>query len=192
MILLLDNQDSFVHNLARYFRLTGEETRVVRSNQITAAEALELTPRSIVLSPGPLGPEEAGCCIDLIQRAPVDLPILGVCLGHQAIGAAFGGQIIRSHPRHGMASPIEHDGQNLFRGCVSPMNVARYHSLVVSAENLPDCLDVTATSLDDDCIMGLRHRSRPIFGVQFHPESILSDAGQQIVENFASLGRNVL
>ena len=187
MILLLDNQDSFVHNLARYFRLTGAETRVVRSNQITAQESIGLAPRAIVISPGPHGPVEAGCCVDLIRDAPGDLPILGVCLGHQVIGAAFGGQIVRSEPRHGMASPIEHDGQGLFDGCPSPMNVARYHSLVVSQQHLPDCLRVTATSLDDRRIMGLRHRSRPVFGVQFHPESILSDLGQRIVENFASL-----
>ncbi|MCA9139329.1 MAG: aminodeoxychorismate/anthranilate synthase component II [Planctomycetales bacterium] len=190
MILLLDNQDSFVHNLARYCRLTGVKTKVVRSNQITAEQAIRLAPRAIVLSPGPHGPADAGCCVDLIRQSPEELPILGVCLGHQAIGAAFGGEIVRSPPRHGMASPIEHDGEGLFRGCASPMNVARYHSLVVSADGLPDCLAVTAKSLDDDCIMGLRHRTRPIFGLQFHPESILTDSGQQIVKNFALLGRN--
>ncbi|PAY16572.1 aminodeoxychorismate/anthranilate synthase component II [Rhodopirellula sp. SM50] len=190
MILLLDNQDSFVHNLARYFRLTGAETRVIRSNQITARQAIDLAPQAIVLSPGPHGPADAGCCIELIRRAPEGLPILGVCLGHQAIGAAFGGQIIRSEPRHGLASPITHDGEDLFRNCPSPMNVARYHSLVVSSRQLPSCLRVTATSTDDACVMGLRHRSRPVFGVQFHPESILSDTGQTIVQNFASLTQN--
>ena len=187
MILLLDNQDSFVHNLARYFRLTGAETRVIRSNQITVEEAVGLSPDAIVLSPGPHGPADAGCCVDLIRRAPDDLPILGVCLGHQAIGAAFGGEIVRSEPRHGMASPIEHDGNGIFRDCPSPMNVARYHSLVVSKSELPDCLCVTATSSDDACIMGLRHRSRPVFGVQFHPESVLCEAGKKIVKNFAFL-----
>ena len=187
MILLLDNQDSFVHNLARYFRLTGAETRVLRSNQVTASEVIGLAPRAIVLSPGPHGPADAGCCIDLIRQAPGDLPILGVCLGHQAIGAAFGGEIIRSQPRHGMASPIRHNGQDIFRGCPSPMDVARYHSLVVSTEELPSCLDVTAMSADDAVIMGIRHRSRPVFGVQFHPESVLSESGQQIVSNFATL-----
>ncbi|MCS7467085.1 aminodeoxychorismate/anthranilate synthase component II [Stieleria sp. ICT_E10.1] len=190
MILLLDNQDSFVHNLARYFRLTGAETRVIRSNQITAGQAIDLAPQAIVLSPGPHGPADAGCCIELIRQAPEQLPILGVCLGHQAIGAAFGGQIIRSEPRHGLASPITHDGEDLFRNCPSPMNVARYHSLVVSSQRLPSCLRVTATSTDDACVMGLRHRSRPVFGVQFHPESILSDSGQTIVQNFASLTQN--
>lgn len=187
MILLLDNQDSFVHNLARYFRLSGAETRVVRSNQITSDEALSLAPRAIVLSPGPHGPADAGCCIDLIRQAPEDLPILGVCLGHQAIGAAFGGRITRNEPRHGMSSPIGHDGAGVFRDCPNPMQVARYHSLVVATDELPDCLAVTAMSLDDDCVMGIRHRSRPVFGVQFHPESILSDAGHQVVQNFASL-----
>ncbi len=190
MILLLDNQDSFVHNLARYFRLTGAETRVIRSNQITARQAIELAPQAIVLSPGPHGPADAGCCIELIRQAPDQLPILGVCLGHQAIGAAFGGQIIRSEPRHGLSSPITHDGEDLFRNCPSPMNVARYHSLVVSSQHLPSCLRVTATSTDDACVMGLRHRSRPVFGVQFHPESILSDSGQTIVQNFATLTQN--
>jgi anthranilate synthase/aminodeoxychorismate synthase-like glutamine amidotransferase len=187
MILLLDNQDSFVHNLARYFRLSGAQTRVVRSNRITAQEAMELSPRAIALSPGPHGPSEAGCCIDLIRQAPADLPILGVCLGHQAIGAAFGGRIVRSEPRHGMASPIEHNGQGVFQGCPLPMKVARYHSLVVSEEGLPDCLEITARSTDDGCVMGLRHRTRPVFGVQFHPESVLSESGHRIIENFNAL-----
>lgn len=187
MILLLDNQDSFVHNLARYFRLTGAETRVIRSNRVSADEVISLSPSAIVLSPGPHGPAEAGCCLELIRRAPGDLAILGVCLGHQAIGAAFGGRIVRSQPRHGMASPIEHDGTGLFEGCESPMNVARYHSLVVDEATLPDCLVVTARSTDDDCVMAIRHQSRPVFGVQFHPESILCDAGRRLVENFACL-----
>lgn len=187
MILLLDNQDSFVHNLARYFRLTGVKTHVVRSNQITAQQAFLLAPQAIVLSPGPHGPADAGCCVDLIRQSPADLPILGVCLGHQSIGVAFGGEITHSQPRHGMDSPISHDQQTVFTGCPSPMNVARYHSLVVSDHNLPDCLVVTARSTDDDVIMGFRHRTRPVFGVQFHPESVLCDSGQQIIQNFATL-----
>ena len=190
MILLLDNQDSFVHNLARYFRLTGAETLVIRSNRISAEEAILLAPRAIVLSPGPHGPAEAGCCVDLIEKAPGNLPILGVCLGHQAIGAAFGGKIIRSQPHHGMASEIEHDSDGVFRDCPNPMKVARYHSLTVSPDDLPDCLSITARSLDDGCVMGLRHRERPIFGVQFHPESVLTEHGQHIVQNFASLTDN--
>jgi anthranilate synthase/aminodeoxychorismate synthase-like glutamine amidotransferase len=185
MILLLDNQDSFVHNLARYFRQTGNETRVIRSNRITAGEALELAPDAVVLSPGPRGPDQAGCCLELIRNAPEALPILGVCLGHQVIGAAFGGRVICSPPRHGMASPIEHEETFLFAGCPNPMNVARYHSLAVASEALPDCLQVTATSLDDGLVMGLRHRQRPIFGVQFHPESVLSVDGMTVVRNFA-------
>ena len=187
MILLLDNQDSFVHNLARYFRLSGVTTEVIRSNQITASGAIGLAPRAIVLSPGPYGPAEAGCCVELIQKAPGDLPILGVCLGHQSIGVAFGGEIRHNEPRHGMASQISHGSTGVFAGCPSPMDVARYHSLVVSDDNLPNCLEVTARSTDDDVIMGLRHRTRPVFGVQFHPESILSDSGQQIINNFDSL-----
>ncbi|OYP35517.1 anthranilate synthase component II [Rhodopirellula sp. MGV] len=190
MILLLDNQDSFVHNLARYFRLTGAETRVLRSNQVTAEEALDLAPCAIVLSPGPLGPEDAGCCVDLVRKAPEQLPILGVCLGHQAIGAAFGGTIGQSEPRHGLASPLQHDGRGVFAGCPNPVDVARYHSLIVREAGLPETLVVTARSLDDHCIMGLRHRDRPVFGVQFHPESVLSPCGQQIIDNFAALTRH--
>ncbi|MCO8122789.1 aminodeoxychorismate/anthranilate synthase component II [Stieleria sp. TO1_6] len=187
MILLLDNQDSFVHNLARYFRRTGVETRVIRSNQVTADQALGLFPQAIVLSPGPHGPADAGCCIDLIRRAPADLPILGVCLGHQAIGAAFGGGIVQSEPRHGMSSPIQHNGDGLFRDCPNPMDVGRYHSLVVSRDDFPGSLRITASSTDDGVIMGLRHRTRPVFGVQFHPESVLCESGDQVIQNFASL-----
>ncbi len=187
MILLLDNQDSFVHNLARYFRLTGAPTRVVRSNQIRPEEVFACDPAAIVLSPGPRGPEEAGCCLEVIRQAPADLPMLGVCLGHQAIGAAFGGRIVRNAPRHGMASVIEHDGRDLFERCANPLRVARYHSLAVSVAGLPECLQITATSRDDGCVMALRHRQRPVFGVQFHPESVLSDSGQQLLNNFARL-----
>ena len=187
MILLLDNQDSFVHNLARYFRLTGAETRVIRSNRITADQVFACSPGAVVLSPGPHGPAEAGCCLDVIRDAPQTLPILGVCLGHQVIGAAFGGRVIRNPPRHGMASPVRHDGCDVFEHCDNPLRVARYHSLAVSSEGLPECLLVTATSEDDGCIMGLRHRERPVFGVQFHPESVLTDSGQHLINNFARL-----
>jgi len=189
MILLLDNQDSFVHNLARYFRRTGTETRVFRSNRVTADEVFAAAPKAVVLSPGPRGPAEAGCCVDVINQAPSDLPILGVCLGHQAIGAAFGGQIVRNPPRHGMASRIRHNGEDLFEHCDNPLRVARYHSLAVEREGLPECLQITATSEDDACIMALRHRHRPVFGVQFHPESVLSDSGQDIINNFARIAR---
>jgi anthranilate synthase component 2 len=160
---------------------------VVRSNQIRPEEVFACEPSAVVLSPGPRGPDEAGCCLEVIRRAPAELPILGVCLGHQAIGAAFGGRIVRNAPRHGMDSPIEHDGRDLFERCDNPLRVARYHSLAVSGEGLPDCLQITATSQDDHCVMGLRHRERPIFGVQFHPESVLSDSGQHLIDNFARL-----
>ena len=186
-MLLLDNQDSFVHNLARYFRLAGVATEVVRSRQITSKEAIGLRPCAVVLSPGPHGPDEAGCCVELIRAAPKNLPILGVCLGHQAIGAAFGAKISRHAPRHGMSSPIVHDGSSIYADCPSPMNVARYHSLVVSQTDLPDCLEVTATSMDDHVIMGVRHNVRPVFGVQFHPESVLCEHGATVVRNFVSL-----
>ncbi|MEO1614866.1 MAG: aminodeoxychorismate/anthranilate synthase component II [Planctomycetota bacterium] len=187
MILVLDNQDSFVHNLARYVRHTGAETHVRRSDQIDASAALALRPDAVVLSPGPYGPAEAGCCLDLIRQAPSSLPILGVCLGHQAIGAAFGGRIARSSPRHGMSSEIVHDGSPFFAGCPNPVSVARYHSLVVSDESFPACLKITATSQDDQTIMAIEHRERPIYGVQFHPESILCPHGQQMIQNFLRL-----
>ncbi|MEM6472744.1 MAG: aminodeoxychorismate/anthranilate synthase component II [Planctomycetota bacterium] len=186
-ILVLDNQDSFVHNLARYVRHTGAETHVVRSQQIAAAEALALSPNAVVLSPGPHGPDQAGCCVELIRTAPSTLPILGVCLGHQAIGSAFGAAIVRGMPRHGLPSEIEHDGSDLFADCPNPMKVGRYHSLVVSPENLPSCLEVTAQSKDDRTIMAIRHRERPVYGFQFHPESILSPFGQQMISNFAHM-----
>ncbi|OUT63240.1 MAG: aminodeoxychorismate/anthranilate synthase component II [Rhodopirellula sp. TMED11] len=187
MILVLDNQDSFVHNLARYFRRSGSQTRVVRSDKIGAMEALELNPTAVVLSPGPYGPERAGCCVDLIQQAPSDLPILGVCLGHQAIAAAFQARIVAGTPHHGLSSEIEHDGQDLFNNCPSPMPVARYHSLVVTPDSLPDDLVVTARCQSDQTVMALRHTSRPLFGLQFHPESVLTAAGPQIIDNFVSL-----
>ncbi|MEO1527500.1 MAG: aminodeoxychorismate/anthranilate synthase component II [Planctomycetota bacterium] len=185
--MLLDNQDSFVHNLARYFRLAGAETEVVRSNQLTAEQAFARQPDAVVLSPGPHGPLDAGCCVELVRSAPESLPILGVCLGHQAIGAAFGASIVRNEPRHGMASPIRHDGETIFANCPSPMNVARYHSLSVAQSELPPCIEVNATSLDDDVIMAIRHRTRPVFGVQFHPEAVLCEYGEQIVRNFITL-----
>ena len=189
MILVLDNQDSFVHNLARYFRRSGSQTRVVRSDKIGAKEALELAPSAVVLSPGPYGPERAGCCVDLIQQAPSDLPILGVCLGHQAIAAAFHASVVAGTPNHGVSSEIEHDGAAIFASCPSPMPVARYHSLVVTPDSLPADLLVAARCQSDQTVMAVRHASRPIFGLQFHPESVLTTAGQQIIDNFVGLVR---
>ena len=185
MILLLDNYDSFVHNLARYFRRLGCETKVVRSDQVDAATCLSWNPDAVVFSPGPKGPLDTGCCIDLLQEISRDCPILGVCLGHQTIAAAFGATVARCGPMHGMSSAISHKGSGLFAGLPSPMMVGRYHSLAVRYQGLPDCLEVTAVA-EDGTIMGLRHRDRPLFGVQFHPESVLTEHGAKILQNFVS------
>lgn len=186
MILLLDNYDSFVHNLARYFRRLGCETRVVRSDRIDAAQCAALQPEAIVISPGPHRPLQAGCSVDVIRELSDEIPMLGVCLGHQAIGVAFGGQVIRCGPMHGSASEIEHEGDGVFDGCRSPMTVGRYHSLAVDPAHLPADLRVTART-EDGVIMGLRHRSRPVFGVQFHPESVLSNEGLATLRNFVEI-----
>lgn len=186
-ILLLDNYDSFVHNLARYFRRLGCDTNVVRSDQINVQEVIGLGVDGVVISPGPHGPADAGCSVELIKNAPSKLPILGVCLGHQSIGAAFGGRISQCDPMHGMASSITHDGMGVFAGCPSPMKVGRYHSLALEQDSVPNELLVTARSEDDGVIMGVRHRTRPLFGVQFHPESVLSDEGLNILSNFADI-----
>ncbi|TWU56114.1 anthranilate synthase component II [Rubripirellula reticaptiva] len=188
MILLLDNYDSFVHNLARYFRRAGCETIVVRSDQIDVRGCNELSPDAVVLSPGPRRPEEAGCSIEVLRELSPEIPILGVCLGHQSIGAAFGGVIHRCGPMHGVSSLIQHDGLGVYADCPSPMRVARYHSLAIDPDHVPRELIVTA-STDDGVIMGVRHRTRPIHGVQFHPESVLSDYGAKIIENFIAIAR---
>jgi anthranilate synthase/aminodeoxychorismate synthase-like glutamine amidotransferase len=186
MILLLDNFDSFVHNLARYFRQLGCQTTVVRSDRIDAQGCAALDPDAIVISPGPKRPEQAGCSIDVIRDLSPQIPILGVCLGHQAIGVAFGGVVLRCGPIHGSASLITHRGDGLFQGCPSPMRVGRYHSLAIDPDHLPRQLLVTATT-SEGVIMGVQHRSRPVFGLQFHPESILTDHGLATLRNFAAL-----
>lgn len=188
VILLLDNYDSFVHNLARYFRQLGCQTRVIRSDQIDAAGCAALAPSAIVLSPGPRRPQDAGCSVEVIQQMSAEIPILGVCLGHQAIGVAFGASIICCEPMHGIASSITHDGKGVFAGCSSPLQVGRYHSLAVDQHRLPSELEVTARD-SSGLIMGLRHRWRPVFGVQFHPESVLTESGSEIVDNFVAITR---
>ena len=188
MILLLDNYDSFVHNLARYFRQLGCQSRVIRSDQIDVAQCESLAPDAIVISPGPRRPEDAGCSVDVVARLSPRIPILGVCLGHQAIGVAFGGLVTRCGPMHGMASTITHQGTDIFHNCRSPLRVGRYHSLAIDPNRLPAELQVTATS-SDGVIMGLRHRTRPVFGVQFHPESVLTDDGLAILRNFVDLSQ---
>ena len=187
MILVVDNYDSFTYNLVHYLAELGAETRVVRNDDLTAAEAFALKPEAILLSPGPCTPNEAGICLAVIETAPLDLPIFGVCLGHQAMGQAFGGEVIRAKTlMHGKTSPIEHAGQSVFRSLPSPFTATRYHSLAVRRETLPDALEVTAWTADGE-IMGLAHRTRPIHGVQFHPESIATEHGHDLLANFLDL-----
>ena len=187
MILLLDNYDSFVHNLARYLRRLGAETLVVRSDQIDWQGCRQLSPHAVVLSPGPRRPQEAGCSMDVIRHLDPEIPVLGVCLGHQTIAAALGGLIQPCTPRHGLASPVGHDGSGVFRGLPPTLNVGRYHSLVVDDTTLPSELKITARSQDDGVIMGIQHMTRPVFGVQFHPESVLTEDGMQILKNFVAI-----
>lgn len=186
MILLLDNYDSFVHNLARYFRQLGCPTEVIRSDQIDVAGCEALAPDAVVISPGPRRPEDAGCSVEVIRGLSPRIPILGVCLGHQAIGVAFGSVVMKCGPMHGSSSLITHNEADLFAGCRAPLRVGRYHSLAVDPGHVSAELEVTAWS-DDGVIMGLRHRSRPVFGVQFHPESVLTEDGLAIVRNFVSI-----
>jgi len=187
MILVVDNYDSFTWNLVHYLAELGAETRVVRNDDLTAAEALALRPEALLLSPGPCTPNEAGICLALIDQAPREMPIFGVCLGHQAMGQAFGGDVIRAKSlMHGKTSPIEHEGKSVFAGLPSPFTATRYHSLAVKRETLPDVLEVTAWAADGE-IMGLAHKTRPIHGVQFHPESIATEHGHDLLANFLDL-----
>jgi len=184
LILLIDNYDSFVHNLARYFQLLGEETVVVRNDAIDSAIARAMAPEAIVLSPGPCTPKEAGCCVELVRQLHQTTPLLGICLGHQAIGAAFGAQVVRApRPVHGQSSLIEHDGAGVFAGVANPLQVGRYHSLVVDAPTVPSELLPTATT-GDGMIMAMRHAELPVVGLQFHPESVLTDDGLKLLKNF--------
>ena len=187
MILVVDNYDSFTWNLVHYLAELGAETHVVRNDDLTATEAWALKPEAILLSPGPCTPNEAGICLAILVTAPLDMPIFGVCLGHQAMGQAFGGEVIRAKAlMHGKTSPIEHEGRSVFTGLPSPFTATRYHSLAVRRETLPDVLEVTAWTADGE-IMGLAHRSRPIHGVQFHPESIATEHGHDLLANFLDL-----
>ncbi len=189
MILMLDNYDSFTFNLVQYLMELGREVKVVRNDEITAAQIADLTPSHIVISPGPCTPDKAGVSLDVIDRFAGEIPLFGVCLGHQSIGQYFGGRVIRAREvMHGKTSPIHHTGQGVFSDLPSPYIATRYHSLVVEAASLPDCLEVTAwTETADgqrDEIMGLRHRELDVQGVQFHPESILSEHGHLMLKNF--------
>jgi len=188
MFLLIDNYDSFTYNLFHFLGEEGAKVEVRRNDKVTAAEALALNPQGIVISPGPCDPDRAGICLDLIAAAAGKVPVLGVCLGHQAIGQHFGGQVVRAPaPMHGKLSQVSHDGSGVFAGLPSPLTATRYHSLTLDPETFPhDQLAVTATS-EDGVIMGLRHKTLPIYGVQFHPESIASEQGHALLRNFLSL-----
>ena len=187
MLLVIDNYDSFTYNLVHYAQELGAKTHIVRNDDISVGEALELGAKAVLLSPGPCTPNEAGICLDLIKTAPANLPILGICLGQQSIGQAFGGKVIRAKEiMHGKISPIHHDGTGLFEGIANPFNATRYHSLAVERETLPDDLHVDAWTEDGE-IMGLRHKERPIFGLQFHPESIASENGHDLIDRFLKI-----
>jgi anthranilate synthase/aminodeoxychorismate synthase-like glutamine amidotransferase len=184
MILMIDNYDSFTYNLVQYLRELGAEVAVHRNDRIGLEEIRALRPAQIVLSPGPCSPAEAGICCDLIRAFGTTVPILGVCLGHQCIGAAYGGRIVRAaRLMHGKTSPILHDGRGVFRDLPSPFEATRYHSLLIEPETLPACLEVSARTAEGE-IMGVRHRTHPVEGVQFHPESILTQAGKALLGNF--------
>jgi anthranilate synthase component 2 len=187
MILLIDNYDSFTFNVVHFLSDLGMDTTVVRNDKITPREALDMSPEAIVISPGPCTPNEAGICLDLIKaaaEAEKPVPVFGICLGHQSIGQAFGGDVISCHEiKHGKLSKITHNEKGLFEGLPNPLNVTRYHSLVVSPKNLPDCLEVTAKT-DDGIIMGISHKTLPIHSVQFHPESIATQQGHNLLANF--------
>ena len=186
MLLMIDNYDSFTYNLAQYFGELGEDVRVYRNDEITLDAIAALKPQRIVLSPGPCTPNEAGVTLGVIQRFAGTFPILGVCLGHQAIGQAFGGQVVRAGKvMHGKVSHIRHQNTGVFRGLPQDYAATRYHSLVIQRASLPECLEVTAVSEDDE-IMGVRHRTLPVEGVQFHPEAILTEHGHALLKNFLS------
>ncbi len=192
MILILDNYDSFTYNLVQYLGEMGETLDVRRNDALTVDDVGAMQPEAIVLSPGPCTPSEAGITVPVIQRWGSSIPILGVCLGHQAIGEAYGGTVVRAgRVMHGKTSDLVHDGTDLFAGLPSPLRVMRYHSLVVEPATLPACLEVTARATDSaDEIHALRHREHPVWGVQFHPESVLTEGGKQLLVNFLALARS--
>jgi anthranilate synthase/aminodeoxychorismate synthase-like glutamine amidotransferase len=187
MILMIDNYDSFTYNLVQYLGQLGEEVAVHRNDAISLDEIEAMNPEAIFLSPGPCSPEQAGITVDVVRRFHRRVPLMGVCLGHQAIGHAFGGRVVRAgRIMHGKTSPILNDGRTIFKGLPSPFPAGRYHSLIVERESLPDCLEVSAETEEGE-IMGLRHREWPVEGIQFHPESILTPSGKRIIRNFLQL-----
>jgi anthranilate synthase component 2 len=184
MILFIDNYDSFVYNLVHYVEDFGVATEVVRNDALTVEQALKKKPKAVILSPGPCTPNEAGICLPLLAQAQADLPMLGVCLGHQAMGQAFGGDVVSAKAiMHGKISEVRHNGRGLFKSLPSPFKATRYHTLAVKRETFPDCLSVDAETEDGE-VMGMSHKTRPIFGVQFHPESIASEHGHALIGNF--------
>jgi anthranilate synthase component 2 len=190
MILLIDNYDSFTYNLYHYIIGAGsKEVLVKRNDQISIAEIKKLNPKAIVISPGPCSPSEAGICLEVIEKLKDQFPILGVCLGHQSIGQAFGGKMVKTYPMHGKISDIYHHNTSVFKGLPSPFKATRYHSLIVERDSLPDCLEITAET-KDGIIMGLKHKKFNIHGVQFHPESIASEHGHQLIANFLVIATN--
>jgi len=187
MLLVIDNYDSFTYNLVHYAQEMGAKTHVIRNDDMGAGQALSLGAKAVLISPGPKTPDEAGMCLDLLTQAPEDLPILGICLGQQSIGQAFGGKVIRAKEiMHGKVSDIHHDNTGLFEGLDTPFKATRYHSLSVERESLPDCLAVNAWTEDQE-IMSLRHKTRPIHGLQFHPESIASENGHALIAKFLQI-----
>lgn len=188
MLLMLDNYDSFTYNLVQYFGELGEDVHVYRNDEITLADIAKLKPARIVVSPGPCSPAEAGISVPLIKEFAGKIPLLGVCLGHQSIGAAFGGDIVHAKQlMHGKTSPVHHNNVGVFKGLPNPLTVTRYHSLAIKRETLPDCLEVTAWTEDGE-IMGVRHKTLDVEGVQFHPESILTERGHDLLKNFLVKG----
>ena len=184
MVLVIDNYDSFTYNLVQYLGELGQQVRVVRNDEVSVEEIEHICPEYIIISPGPCTPNEAGISLDVVRRLAGKIPILGVCLGHQAIGQAFGGKVIRAKEVvHGRTSRVFHDDKVLFAGLPNPFEATRYHSLVVERSSLPDCLEITAKTWDDE-VMGLRHKSMPVEGVQFHPESFLTKVGKDLLRNF--------
>jgi anthranilate synthase component 2 len=187
MLILIDNYDSFTYNLVHYLGELGAESVVIRNDKISAEEVMEKKPKAIVLSPGPCTPNEAGVCLDLIKKAGPTIPLLGVCLGHQAIGQTYGGKVVRAPaPMHGKLSSINNTGKGVFKGLPKRFEITRYHSLIVDRATLPDCLEITAET-DDGLIMGLQHKTYAVHGVQFHPESIASQQGHALLANFLTL-----
>jgi anthranilate synthase/aminodeoxychorismate synthase-like glutamine amidotransferase len=192
VVLVLDNYDSFTYNLVQYLGELGAQVEVRRNDELTVADVEDMQPERIVISPGPCTPQDAGISIDLIRHFAGKVPVLGVCLGHQAIGAAFGGRVVRApHLMHGKTSAVTHDNKTIFSGLPTPMTATRYHSLIVEEKDLPTELEVSAWTTEKDgtrTIMGLRHRTLAVEGVQFHPESVLTDAGKKLIENFLAVG----